>query len=747
MSAEIRQHNGVPTLFIDGQPMFAGYMWGAPPAPDEFRNADIARGYAAAGIHLYAFDVGSSGTPPEWCGPHPSSLPAGTVRDHFDFSTVETRFQQVIKVDPLARFHLRVHLEMPSWWHSLYPDECELVSNGERRNQSFASIVWRDQACAFLRAYIAHVKQIGMDERVIAYQTGAGTTGEWVKETAMSRPCGDYSKPMHAHFRQWLRARYADEQALRSAWRDQRVTFDNAEVPLADAQLHTRHFTFRDPHQEQQVIDYYRCLSDLCADLVIDFNRTVKEATQGRALAGAFFGYLSELAWNSSFFGSGTESETAATQQSGHLGLQRVLHSPYVDFIVSPYSYGFRGIGGEGAPMLPLESVRQHGKLYIYEEDSRVHTAQDDEYGHVYTNADSISVLRRNLAQVLTHGSGIWWLGEHINTHADASFVPVLRQFAELGDFAMKLDRTPSADIAVVLDDESFLYQETQNDLILPLIFQQRLWGLPRMGAPFDFYLLDDLLNREAPPYRLYIMLNAFALRESRRNALKQIVQRDGRTVLWLYAAGYLNPDRQPPISLDYMEDLTGIHFAQGSHPWGPMMHIVDFQHKITRELPQDIQWGTNSRLGPVFHVADSDAHELGQVVHAMGRCKPGFVVKTLPAADGNRYWTSVYCAAPNLPAPVLRGIARFAGAHIYSADGDVLYATRDLLAVHTVAGGWRVFDLPSPVQVVVDLFENRVVARNTKEFEVNLAQRSTQLYYMGEESQVAAILAKPIAQ
>ena len=450
MKAEVRNHHGTPTLFIDGQPVFAGYMWSSPPSPDRYPVADIARGYAEAGIHMYAFDVGTSGTPPEWGGTKAKQIATGTVRDHFDFSSVEARFQQVIRVDPLAKFHLRVHLEMPDWWHDLYPDECELVSNGVRRNQSYASTIWRDQAKAFLTAYIAHIESIGMADRVIAYQTGAGTTGEWVKETAMSRPCGDYSSPMLAHFRGWLQQRYSDHTSLQHAWDDDQVTFNTAAVPTAKAQLTTQHFSFRDPRQEQQVIDYYRCLAELCAALVIDFNRTVKEATQGNALAGAFFGYLGELAWNSSFFGSGTESETT-------------------------------------------------------------------------------------------------------------------------------------------------------------------------------------------------------------------------------------------------------------------------------------------------FHIEDKDAHELGQVVYSLGRCKPGLAIKEFSLAEGQGWWTSIYCAAPNLPAPVLRGIARHAGVHIYNDTGDVLCASRNLLAVHTVAGGERTFKLPSQIPLVVDLFERQALARDVTAFTVKLPPRSTSLYYTGDESVISS--------
>jgi len=213
MSAKVKMHNGTPTLFIDDKPVFAGYLWSAPPTPEGFPAAADARRFAEAGLHLYAFDVGMQGTPPEWCGPGPGRA------EHWDFSSVQARFGRVLDADPEARFHLRVHLEAtPRWWRELYPEECELTSRGERLCQSFASLVWREQAKQFLRAYIAHLRSIGLGERVIAYQVCAGTTGEWVKESAMRAYTGDYSEPMRRHFRAWLRLRYQENvAALRAA--------------------------------------------------------------------------------------------------------------------------------------------------------------------------------------------------------------------------------------------------------------------------------------------------------------------------------------------------------------------------------------------------------------------------------------------------------------------------------------------------------------------------------------------------
>jgi hypothetical protein len=158
-------------------------------------------------------------------------------------------------------------------------------------------------------------------------------------------------------------------------------------------------------------------------------------------------------------------------------------------------------------------------------------------------------------------------------------------------------------------------------------------------------------------------------------------------------------------------------------------MHITEFRHPITARIPQDLFWDTQSHLGPQFHISDSTARILGEVVMAQGTCQPGFAVKEFPD------WKSIYVAVPNIPAPVLREIARFAGVHLYNEEGDVLAVSRNLLSVHTISGGERTFRLPSTLEVVFDLYEKRIVDRNTNQFTVTLKPGSTALYYTGSMS------------
>jgi hypothetical protein len=191
---------------------------------------------------------------------------------------------------------------------------------------------------------------------------------------------------------------------------------------------------------------------------------------------------------------------------------------------------------------------------------------------------------------------------------------------------------------------------------------------------------------------------------------------------LWIYAPGFIK-DRP---GLENMEELTGIRFGLGEQPWGPLVHITDFEHAITRGLGQDVAWGTNNKLAPLFHVDDPEARVLGEVVYSQGNCRPGFAVKEFPV------WKSAYSAAPNLPASVLRNIARWAGVHIYSDAGDVLTADRSLVGIHTLSGGKRVIRLPRCAPEVVDVFTGEILARDAAEIDVVLKPRSTALFSIG---------------
>jgi hypothetical protein len=737
MKAHVRPHNGTPTLFLNGQPAYANIhlIGGLDPTPEGWAiTEDAIRRYAANDIHIYSIDAAGD----EWYGPRLADP------DQFDYTPTAGRLQKILAVDPAALFLLRISFDTKfmagNWWNLENPDEVDVMSDGQRLSASFASVAWHQRVQRFLRGYIAHLREAGLYDCVIAYQLCTGTCGEWIKDwSSMSPPSGDFSPAMQHRFRAWLREHYhGDVAVLQAAWADPAVTFETAQVPSGEIQAATTHFLFRDPSRERQTIDFYDCYAEVAAEALLSMCRAVKDATQGEKLTGAFFGYLMDLAWNNCFFNDNTGdlagSEVSTVQRSGHLGLNRLLRSPDFDFVLSPYSYAFRGIGGDGLPMQPTESVRLHGKLYLFEEDTLMHNNFDPQ-GRMQPKDKSIPIYHRNFAQVLTHGLGITWM-ESSYFVEDPRVLPEMRRWHKcydlIGRWALQLDRKPSADVAVFLDDESFRYESNRNNIDLPLIAHQRVVSLNRFGAPHDLYLLQDLLEGDLPPYRLYIFLNAFHLDNARRQRLHQILGQGDRTALWYYAPGYLNSDAPAPAHTDNMTGLTGFNFHKSGSYWSLLMHLTNFKHPITQGLSQEMFWGSTRNLGPIFHLADPEATILGEVVYGLGRCQPGLGLKTYQPDGAAQPFTSIYAATPNLPSAVLRGLARHAGAHIYNGDGDVLYATPDLLSAHTVSGGPRTFDLPRKVEVVHDLLNNRPLARDTAQFCDELPPESTALYYTG---------------
>ena len=94
--------------------------------------------------------------------------------------------------------------------------------------------------------------------------------------------------------------------------------------------------------------------------------------------------------------------------------------------------------------------------------------------------------LPAQLAQAIIHGHAVTWFEvETLREHA--SLVDErqrwIKRFQELGTWALDLDRRPSADVAVFLDDESYYYESNRNSLDIPLIWRQRVISLNRFGA------------------------------------------------------------------------------------------------------------------------------------------------------------------------------------------------------------------------------------------------------------------------
>jgi hypothetical protein len=213
---------------------------------------------------------------------------------------------------------------------------------------------------------------------------------------------------------------------------------------------------------------------------------------------------------------------------------------------------------------------------------------------------------------------------------------------------------------------------------------------LARIGAPYDIYNFSDLDHRDLPwdRYKLCIFLNAFCVPEEKRAFLRSKVQRNGRTLLWVYAPNYIQKDG---FSVEAISDITGIKVArrveEGSvvtvRAEGILARIgaavrCGFTPGQNSSAQRDQTFDMRSKglleTTPLFEVRDDSAQTCG--VYDSDQA-PAVAAKTFAE------YTSVYSAVGNWPAALYRELARSAGVHIYYEGNDPVYINNRLIGIH----------------------------------------------------------------
>ncbi|OGV68720.1 MAG: hypothetical protein A3K19_13265 [Lentisphaerae bacterium RIFOXYB12_FULL_65_16] len=707
--AEIRGHNGVPTLFIDGKPNAAmTYMTYNRQEPKYFGD------FGKVGVNLATFSATSDFSyynlaPPTWLAP-----------DVFDYSQFDQRMVSILEANPNAYLFPRVYVSAPPWWCEKYPDEVAkqadetITKGGHYSGTPFAwpgSEKWRQDAGMALRKLIEHVRASPYADRVIGYHIASLHTEEWFHHNFWGNPPSywGYDKASVAAFRKFLEKRYGTVEALRKAWNDPTVDFAAAAVPSKDDRVKTDLGFFRDPAKSQHVIDFYLYYNDIIVDTIEHFARLVKDVAGRECLFGAFYGYMFEL---------------SGSPEGGHLALERLLHCPDVDFLTAPSSYGFRPVGtGCSAFMSLTEAIKLHGKLWFNENDYRTHLVPQKkgvfDYVDLKNLDESVAVQKRELAHTICLGTGMWWFDMGGGWYDTPEFMAAIAEMNVVGEKSIRFDRSSAAEIAVVIDEESMCCRESRGALAGLLLYHQRN-QLHRLGAPFDVVLLNDL--EKLRPYKLYMFLNTFRLDAKQRAAIDAVVKKDGKTAVWVYAPGFVGDS----LSDVGISSVTGITVAHSTEAKPLKITIADVDDDTTKGLTLNAGWGDNAGISPVFFCEDGAAKPLG-VLEGIG--KTGLAVKRFPN------WTSVYCAAPNLPSWLLRSVARAAGVQILNETDDPLYANRSFLALHTNEAGERVLRFAAPTSLY-EVFDHKQVARDALEVTVDLPAKHTAFYFRGTEEE-----------
>jgi hypothetical protein len=249
-----------------------------------------------------------------------------------------------------------------------------------------------------------------------------------------------------------------------------------------------------------------------------------------------------------------------------------------------------------------------------------------------------------------------------------------------------------------------------RNNVTGPLYIGQ-VGELCRTGAPFDWYMIEDLEEGLIPSYKSYVFLDCFYLTPSQRKAIEKL-KAANRTLIWFYAPGCVSGAR---LATEDMTRLTGLSFEKTDKG---KLEIILRPGACPTAPPR---FGPGQEQSPIFVPAEASCRVLGLYSDSQ---KPGLVSKNAGS------WRSVYSGVPLLPAEVLRKLFAEAGVHIYCDSGDNLMGNAAWLSIHTAVAGRKRIQLQkhSPV---FDIISNRLLSAGTQTFDVELPAGATRIYLL----------------
>ena len=691
-TARVERKDGVARLLLDGKAVppvfFKGSTGGG--VKGFFGGAKLAEaGMDLQGTHV-RFGVTKRQESGFWS------------KDGFDVTGAVAEVRKAMKRAPKAKFLLGVDLSAYPEFSDEHPDEIWL--NDEMRKVfghnvhspyslpkqmdpsrhwywiSNHSLVWREAVKRNLTVLIDELKRTGLSRRIV----GIHLAGYHDAQFATAHP--DYSKPAIAAFRRWLRTRYRDEAALRSAWLDGTVTFDTATPPvLKDA--HAKHNYFI-PGKDQPIIDSQAFLKKGPFFMQEDVSRHVKacfgkDIVTVRYCMGAISG-----CWCSAY------------------DITPFAKSDTVDILCAQPSYGRRVPGFPVGNRLPLESFHRNGKLFLNEFDLRTYGAYTGwegelaaiQYGRADDDAMWRSINRKLAGQMFAKHMGWWYLDMAGGWFEPDAIAADIGDTLATGRRLEALPRNPwHPDVAFVTDEDGALYRNIIRHYFNPdeqMMNGDQVQALAGSGVPCDNWLLEDWLEDPglAKGYRTIVFWGLYDIDERRARLLKAL-EGEGRTLIFLAGTGYSRGIERIGFRIGE-KPFPAQHEtkAEAGVPWN--MNSLLHSSKLTDLIGVKGGWPWQLQSPARLYLEESPDQKV------MARFTEDGTVAIAERKDGGS--KLVYIASyGGLTPDYFHHLAKESGAYV-PVDGHGLEVDMngDFISIHCLVPGEYVFRLPHPARV-----------------------------------------------
>ena len=689
ITAERKIVNGVPALFINGKHQTP--VQAVPNLRHQKTHKFLyhkynmgIRNFAAAGIELLS--VGAS----------PSYFWKGDRQ--YDWKTLDDIFARAIKANPNCKIMVYATPIPPSWFCKKYPQELEKSYFGSNlRLQVSAgplgSDIWLNTQKQMLHDLVTHLENSPAGKHIYGYLIGGGQSAEWYWPASVYGGIPGFSEGTRKSFRNYLKEKYKTDAALQKAWQDAKVTLVTADVPSVAERKQAGFGVFHDALKAAKVLDFRRYQTYQTLRHIKSSTEAVKKACGNRKITVIYSGYDLPVTAGKLF-------------HSGLAGSWDIMQMPSVDMICTPIDYSSRRRGQTGLRVNAFDgSARLAGKILWQEDDPRTHLCLYLDGSRSADLAETLEAQRRSAAQAIARGTAVWWLLFDNAWFHQQEIICTLKKNVELTRDAVKRDRRPTAQAALIFDEESHYYLTDSRNPLLHLHTWGTYQSAATSGVMFDYYYQNDMFKKDMPDYKLYVFLTSFSMDRSKREKIQAKLAKTGAVAVWCYAPGFFDGNQS---SLENMKKLTGFNFKMlrsKNRIISPSARVPGFGFIPGASLPVD----------PQFYVTDK----------SLISTKEGGVF----AAKQMGKWRSVYSLMP-LTRYHLRAICKYAGVHIYSELDDQLFANESYVMLHSVKGGDKTIRLPGKSYTVTELYSGKKLGTGVSVFtDKNVPAGTTRLY------------------
>ena len=708
---EVKEFGGRPTMHVNGAP-YPGIMRATyAPGPKGFAA------FTAAGVQLLGFST----TPTE--SGYSLAQICEIAPGDYDYSEFDRRARMALETNPDAYLLPRIYMGAPNWWSLEHPDELVQYEdeNGERHIlqywngrtcPSWSSKVWRQYTAEGIARLIDHIQRSPFADRVLGFVLASGTTEEWMEWGANERVWTDYSVAAQHAFREWLTRKYGTDEALQAAWRDSAVTLATAQIPSRKTreipEVATSALFLPEMPHAQSVVDYNIFHAEVTAECIQELCAAIKNASDGRMLAGPFYGYGYELA------------DAYRLVTAAHLGVGHLIDDPNVDFLASPTGYGFRQVGGEGTPytMGAAASLNLHNKFWFVEMDVRTSDTGCD-LGACGKPADVTGDLLqqdKEAAHTLLRGLAQWWFDVGYVRYTNPRLMARIGQLVHaMRTATLTASRQTRAEIALVLDEEGIAWTRYNTRVTTELVKMTKL-QLERVGATVDYYLASDL-DKLPDSIRVVVLASAFAPDAKQFAAVKRL-QSEGRAIVF-YGMPAVIPLDNGLSPDENIRAFTGMPLALRTAPINLKCAFNEAAGSLNGRVLRPC--GDKLVTPTVYATPAPDTTILATYEDGTGAF----------AVTRHEDWTGFFAGIAQPPREFWEMVVEAAGVHRYITTPDLVWATEGLLAICVNEGGERVITLRQPGTVRDLLTNERFTTDDQGRFTAPFDARSTRIFVL----------------